>query len=98
MSVISTPDLRETVAQAISDLLTERTGPAFDWFTKVAERFVILCSLGLEATSGDELRQVIKSHQIVLDSDIILSYLCDGESDHRKARELLSRWLQLAGC
>lgn len=97
VSVISTPDLRESVGLAILDMLTERSGAAFDWFTKVAERFVILCSLGLEATSGDEIRQVLRSHQLVLDSDIILSYLCEGETDHRKARDLLSWWLQLGG-
>lgn len=82
---------------AILDMLTERSSRAFDWFTKVAERFVILCSLGLEATSGEEVRQVIRSHEVILDSDIILSYLCDAETDHGKAKDLLSRWVQLGG-
>jgi hypothetical protein len=97
VSVVQVPDLRESIGLAILDMLTERSGPAFDWFTKVAERFVILCSLGLEATSGDEIRQVLASHLIILDSDIILSYLCDGEVDHRRSRDLLSWWLQLGG-
>jgi hypothetical protein len=97
VSVLSTPELRETVALGILDMLTERAGPAFDWFTKVAERFVILCSLGLEVTSGDEIRKVVRSHEIILDSDIILSYLCEGEVDHRRSKDLLSWWLQLGG-
>jgi hypothetical protein len=97
VSVVSTPDLRESMGLAILDMLTERSGPAFDWFTKVAERFVILCSLGLEATSGEEIRQVIRAHEVILDSDIILSYMCEAETDHRKASDLLSRWVQLGG-
>lgn len=97
VSVISTPELRETVGLAILDMLTERSGPAFDWLTKVAERFVILCSLGLEATSSEEIRQVLRSHQIIIDSDIILSYLCEGEPEHERARDLLTRWLQMGG-
>ena len=97
VAVISTTDLRESVALAILDMLTERSGAAFEWFSKVAERFVILCSLGLEGTSADEIRQVLRSHQVILDSDIILSYLCTGESDHRKSRDLLGWWLQLGG-
>jgi hypothetical protein len=97
VAVISTVDLRESVALAILDMLTERSGAAFDWFSKVAERFVVLCSLGLEDTSADEIRQVLRSHQVILDSDIILSYLCQGEADHRKSRDLLGWWLQLGG-
>ena len=97
VSVISFPDQRETIGTALHDLLTERLGPAFEWLTKVSERFVILSSLGLEATSGEQLRQVVKAHQLVLDSDIILSYLCKGESDHWKAKDLLSWWLQFGG-
>lgn len=97
VSVVSTPDLRESVGLAMLDMLTERSGEAFDWLTKVAERFVVLCSLGLEATSGDEVRRAVKSHQVILDSDIILSYLCEGESDHRRSRDLLARWLQVGG-
>lgn len=97
VAVISTPDLRESIGLAMLDMFTERSGAAFDWFSKVAERFVILCSLGLEGTSADEIRQVLKSHQLILDSDIILSYLCEGETDHRKSRDLLGWWLQLGG-
>jgi hypothetical protein len=97
VSVISTADLRESVGLAILDMLTERSGAAFDWFSKVAERFVVLCSLGLEGTSADEVRRVLRSHQVILDSDIILNYLCEGETDHRQSRDLLGWWLQLGG-
>jgi hypothetical protein len=97
VSVITFPELRDTTGLAILDLLTERSGPAFDWFTKVAERFVMLCSLGLEATSGDEIRHALGAHQVILDTDIILNYLCQGEVDHSRSKDLLTRWLQLGG-
>lgn len=96
-SVVATPDLRDRVERAILDIFLERAGAAFDWLTRIAERFVMLCSLGLESESGDELRRVLTSHQIVLDSDIILSYLCEAEPDHIAARDLLSRWIQIGG-
>jgi hypothetical protein len=57
----------------------------------------MLCSLGLEATSGDEIRHALASHQVIIDTDIILSYLCQGEADHARSRDLLTRWLQLGG-
>lgn len=91
------PDLRERMERAILDIFLERSGPAFDWLTRIAERFVMLCSLGLEAASGDELRRVLTSHRLILDTDIILSYLCEGEADHIASRDLLVRWLQIGG-
>jgi hypothetical protein len=43
------------------------------------------------------VRQALRSHQIILDSDIILSYLCKGEPEHERARDLLTRWLEMGG-
>jgi hypothetical protein len=96
-SVFATPDLRERMERAILDIFLERSGAAFDWLSRIAERFVMLCSLGLEAASGDELRRVLTSHHIILDTDIILNYLCQGEADHAASRDLLVRWLQMGG-
>jgi len=96
-SVVSAPDLRESVAVALLDMFSERSGPAFDWLTKVSERFVILCALGLESTSAEEVRMTLRMHQLVPDTDILLSYLCQAEPDHGAAVDLFSRWLEIGG-
>ncbi len=90
-------DLGEELEQAVLDIFTERTGDAFEWLARVAERFVALCSLGLEATTVEEIRNILGRYRLLLDSDIILTYLCEGEPDHEAAKELLDRWLKLGG-
>jgi hypothetical protein len=94
---ISTVDLRGETYTALLDLFTEREGPAFDWFTRVSERFVTLCSLGLEHDSGNALRETLAAQRLVLDSDIILDFLCDAEPDHAASRDLLINWLGIGG-
>jgi hypothetical protein len=95
--LFSGPDIPEEIEQGILDIFTERSGPAFDWLAHVCERFVALCALGLEATSAEEIRQILRRQQIVLDSDIILTALCEGEPDHGAARDLIARWRELGG-
>jgi hypothetical protein len=96
-AVVSVPALAEEIEQAILDMFTERSGPAFEWLARVCERFVALCALGLESASADEVRRVVLRNEIVLDSDIVLTVLCEGEKDHRAARELIGRWRRIGG-
>ena len=97
VSSINMTDLRDQTYRALLDLFTEREGPAFDWFTKVSERFVTLCALGLERSSGDALRETLTAQRVVLDSDIILDYLCNAEPDHEASRDLLVNWIKVGG-
>ena len=87
----------ELVKQAVLDMFNEHTGPAFEWLAEVCERFVTLCALGLEATSADELKQVLRNYQIVLDSDIVLTLLCIGEPEHEAAKSLITAWRRMGG-
>ena len=96
-ATVSSPMLADEIEQAILDMFTERSGPAFEWLTRVCERFVALCALGLESKSADEIRRIVLRNEIILDSDIVLTMLCEGESDHEAARELIGRWRQLGG-
>lgn len=93
----STPETSHRLQNAIVDTLTERTGPAFEWLTRTCERFVTLCCLGLEARSSEDIRNSLIAHDLVLDSDVILNYLCEGEPDHKATVELLGRWLKAGG-
>ncbi|MGA2714854.1 MAG: hypothetical protein ABSG41_17270 [Bryobacteraceae bacterium] len=89
--------LGEDIEQAIRDVFTERSGPAFDWLTRVCERFVALCALGLETSSAAEVRQSLARYRPVLDSDIVITILCVGEPGYKGTREILSRFRQLGG-
>lgn len=94
---IITSDLRNQTYRALLDTFTEREGPAFEWLTRVAERFVTLCTIGLERQSGEAIRETLTSQSVVLDSDIILDYLCTAEPDHKASRDLLVNWLAISG-
>jgi hypothetical protein len=93
----STPESIVRLKNAILDTLTERTGPAFEWLTRTCERFVTLCCLGLESTSSTEVRRSLTASDTVLDSDIVLNYLCEGEPDHAATKELLANWRSAGG-
>jgi hypothetical protein len=94
---ISVPELGDEIEQAIKDVFTERTGPAFEWLSRLCERFVALCALGLEGTSSDEIRGAVIRHRLVLDTDVILTALCESEPDNGAARELITRFREIGG-
>ena len=96
-SQTSNQELGEDIEQAIRDVFTERSGPAFEWLTRVCERFVALCALGLETSSSAEVRQTLARYRPVLDSDIVITVLCVGEPTYKGTREILSRFLRLGG-
>lgn len=94
---IAIPEMGEVIEQAVIDILTERSGPAFEWLSKVCERFVALCSLALEASSTEEIRRVIARHKLMLDSDIVITALCQGERGHGATKDILAKWTRLGG-
>jgi hypothetical protein len=53
--------------------------------------------MGLEHDSGNALRETLAAQRLVLDSDIILDFLCDAEPDHASSRDLLLNWLGIGG-
>lgn len=93
----SSPEQAQDVQRAIEDIFSEGIGPAFDWLVDVCSAFLALCSLGLEATSGEQIRQAIASISLVLDTDVVLSLLCEGEPDHISVNELVKHWRDQGG-
>jgi hypothetical protein len=94
---LAIPEMGEVIEQAVIDMLTERKGAAFEWLAKVCERFVALCALGLETRSSEEIRRIIARYCLVLDSDIVITMLCEAERGHRAVREVIGRWQRLGG-
>jgi hypothetical protein len=96
-ATFSIPEVGTEYEQAIHDMFVERSGEAFDWLSRVCERFIALCALGLEDTSSAEIRATLQRYHLVLDSDIVLTVLCEGEPDHKAVRQVLARFRQLGG-
>lgn len=85
------------VAQAVVDLFSERDSEAFSWLTEIAVKYVNLCSLGLEPTAQQQVSSRLKDLNLVLDTDIVLSYLSEGERPHKAIQETLNRWRDIGG-
>lgn len=93
----SLPDQQQELSNAITSVFSDRTGPAADWLTQLCYGFVVACSLGLEATSGRVLGQLIARMSLVLDTDVVLSLLCEGEPNHESVKGLVRRWQVIGG-
>jgi hypothetical protein len=87
----------EEVAQAVVDLFAERESEVFAWLTELAAKYVSLCSLGLEPSAQQEVSGHLKDIDIIVDTDIVLSLLSEGERPHKAVEELLKRWSLIGG-
>lgn len=87
----------EQLRVAITDVFSDRVGPAFDWLVATAAAFLGICSLGLEATSGEQLRNAVSKLSLVPDTDVLLSFLGAGEPEHASVSEVLRRWKMIGG-
>jgi hypothetical protein len=96
-ALFSSPQQGEEVRQAIIDTFSEKMSRAFAWLTDVAAVYVMMCALGLEGLSGEEVEKTLSSFQLVVDSDIIISLLSEGESNHAEIIRLVGNWRALGG-
>jgi hypothetical protein len=96
-AIFTSDELGTLVVKAMKDMFTERDGKAFHWIAGVCERFVTMCSLGLEATSSDEIKALITRSYLVLDTDMALTLLSESEPDHNSVKELVSNWKRMGG-
>lgn len=93
----SSPELAERVQVALSDIFSEGTGAAFEWLVEVCAGFVTICSLGLEASSGQKIRDAVSRIALIFDTDVLLSLLGEAEPDHAAVAEMARRWRELGG-
>lgn len=93
----SSPQQRIEIEQAVKDIFHHRTGPATDWLVRLCMSFVAACSLGMEHTCGSAIEQLLKKTTLVLDTDVVLSLLGEGENDHEGVEAIVNRWKQFDG-
>lgn len=84
-------------ARAIADVFTEPKSPALNWLRSLATIYISVCSLGLEPKSQKRIQECIKNLDLILDTDIAISYLCSGESNHPEVKRIVMLWLKLGG-
>lgn len=85
------------ISQAIMDLFTEREGEAFHWIEGLCCTFIDICSLGLEPNAQEEVALRLKEFEFLLDTDVVLSLLAEGEPNHKAIRAMVKGWKELGG-
>lgn len=87
----------DAVAQAVIDLFSEKESEAFQWLSELAVKYVNLCSLGLEPSAQHEISGRLRDLDLVLDTDVILSLISEGERPHQAILDALERWKKVGG-
>lgn len=92
----ATPIARD-ISQAIVDLLHDSDSKAFEWMTGLCVNFVAICSLGLDPDAQGAVATKIKEMDLLLDTDIVISYLAEGEHNHGMIKKILEGWRSVGG-
>ena len=87
----------QEIGQAVSDMLFDKGSRVFDWFTDLCTCYIAVCSLGLEPAAQKSIAGRLRGIDLILDTDIILSYFCEGEPDHASIEELIRSWRSAGG-
>lgn len=96
-ALFSLPSQGDEIRQAILDMFAEKNDPAFTWLTQICAVYVMMCSLGFEALSSQEVTRVLRGFRLVADSDVAISLLCQMEPNHAEVARLVNGWRALGG-
>jgi len=88
---------KEEIYQAITDIFHEVGSKAFKWLTQIGTIYVSLCSLGLESTAQQQIEDRLSMLDLLLDTDIVLSFLSPGEMKHTAINEVVRSWQRING-
>lgn len=97
IGLFSDPVQGSEVRQAVIDMFSEKNSEAFAWLTQVCSVYVMMCSLGFEAISNQEVVKSLRHLSLVVDSDVIISLLCRAEANHQEVTKLIKAWRALGG-
>lgn len=87
----------QDVAQAVSDMLQERSSQAFEWLSSLCVVYVDMCCLGLEPNAQQQIIQEVAHFDLLLDTDVVLSLLSEGEDNHDSAKRIVTGWRDIGG-
>jgi len=87
----------EEIYQAVTDIFHEVGSKAFKWLTQLGTIYVSLCSLGLESTAQQQIEERLSMLDLLLDTDIVLSFLSPGEPKNKAIDEVVRTWQRING-
>jgi len=90
-------DRQNEVCQAFVDVFHETQSEAFKWLAQLGTIYVSLCSLGLESTAQQQIMERVRNFDLLLDTDIVLSYLAPGEPSHEAISSVVRTWQRTSG-
>ena len=85
------------LSKAVVDVFSDRSSSAFAWLTSLCQVFVDVCTLGLETYSQQVITKRLREVELILDTDIVLSLLSEGESNHVEIKSVVAGWSQIDG-
>lgn len=95
--IFSLESLAQEIRQSIIDMFFEKRSKAFNWLTQMCSVYVMICSLGLEELSSQQIMSVLSTYHVVPDSDILISLLCERESNHQDVDIIIKGWSAIGG-
>jgi len=85
------------IGQAVVDAFHERNSDAFKWLSGRAEVYVCMCCLGLNESSQEQIADRLRELSLLLDTDVLLSFLSAGEPNHEAVSAIVACWKQMGG-
>ncbi len=89
--------IAQDIGQAVVDVFHDKRTPAFEWLTTLCASYVAMCSIGLDPTSQQAIVGRLKTLDLLFDTDIVLTLLCEGEPENKTVSDALSAWKRVAG-
>jgi hypothetical protein len=89
--------IAQEIGQAIIDMFHDKALPTFEWFTDLCACYVTICSLGLDPAAQQAILARLRNIDLILDTDIVLSYLSEGENDHEAIETIVKGWRRIGG-
>jgi hypothetical protein len=89
---ISDAKVREETEEALFQSLLDEPAIALAWLEEVIGAWIAACQLGLVPEISEQLRPAIAKLVLALDTDVVLSLLCEAEPDNAALSDLLAKW------
>lgn len=83
---------RHDYADAIRQMFSDSKSPAFDWLVELCAAYVSVCAMGLDRDSQKAIEDQISRTPLLLDTDVTLTYLSEGEPGHDAVTDVLAAW------
>lgn len=94
----ASPEQQIRIAEALRGLIGNSYSETFRWLAHLSAVYTAICSLGIEHYSRKQVQRAVVRFNFLLDTDIALDYLCEGEPRHEEVLAFCSDWQRLAGC